>query len=249
MLELRGISKQYRGTVALHPLNLTVSPGRTLVLLGPSGCGKSTLLRVMVGLIRPDTGQVLFNDNPLTPDNASQFRQRIGFVIQDGGLFPHLTARGNAILMAQHLGWKPEAINTRLKELAELTRLPITALDRYPAELSGGQRQRVALMRGLMLNPDLLLFDEPLGALDPLVRRELQEDLRTIFQQLKKTVVLVTHDLGEAGFLGDELVLMRSGRIEQQATFAELLANPVSDFVKQFITAQRPPQGLSGESL
>jgi osmoprotectant transport system ATP-binding protein len=249
MLELRGISKQYRGTVALHPLDLAIPPGQTLVLLGPSGCGKSTLLRIMVGLIRPDTGQVLFQDNPLTPDNAAQFRQRVGFVIQDGGLFPHLTARGNAILMAQNLGWKPEAITTRLKELAELTRFPMNALDRYPAELSGGQRQRVSLMRGLMLNPDLLLFDEPLGALDPLVRRELQEDLRAIFQQLKKTVILVTHDLGEAGFLGDELVLMRAGRIEQQATFAQLLSKPASDFVKQFITAQRPPQGLSGESL
>jgi osmoprotectant transport system ATP-binding protein len=244
MLELRSVSKSYGGTVALGPLSLTVQEGRCLVLIGPSGCGKSTLLRMMVGLIQPDTGEVIVSGKKLTPETSLAFRQRIGFVVQDGGLFPHLTARGNAILMAQHLGWDSARITTRLSELAELTHFPNAALDRYPAELSGGQRQRVALMRGLMLNPELLLLDEPLGALDPLVRRELQDDLRSIFQQLRKTVVLVTHDLAEAGFLGDELVLLRGGRIEQQASFEELLQSPATPFVREFITAQRPPRGL-----
>jgi osmoprotectant transport system ATP-binding protein len=244
MLALVGVSKSYGGTVALQPTDLTIAEGRVTVLIGPSGCGKSTVLRLLVGLIRPDTGEVLVGGRPLTPESARALRQRIGFVVQDGGLFPHLTARGNATLMARYLGWERARIAARLDELADLTRFPAGGLDRYPAELSGGQRQRVALMRGLMLEPDLLLLDEPLGALDPLVRRELQDDLRSIFRKLGNTVVLVTHDLGEAGFLGDELVLLRAGRVEQRAPFETLLTAPASDFVRAFIGAQRPPQGL-----
>jgi osmoprotectant transport system ATP-binding protein len=230
MLQLQGVSKMFGQTVALRPTDLTVPAGQTTVLIGPSGCGKSTLLRLMVGLI--------------TPKNARQLRQQIGFVVQDGGLFPHLTARGNVILMARHLGWPGARIEQRLAKLADLTHFPREKLDNYPAQLSGGQRQRVSLMRGLMLDPALLLFDEPLGALDPLIRSDLQEDLREIFKRLHKTVVLVTHDLGEAGFLGDRLVLLQAGRIVQQAPFAELLHHPATEFVSDFIRAQRPPPGL-----
>jgi osmoprotectant transport system ATP-binding protein len=244
MLQLVGVSKSYRGQVALHPTDLALPAGRTTVLIGPSGCGKSTLLRLMVGLVQPDAGQVLFDGSPLTPASARALRQRIGFVVQDGGLFPHLTARDNAVLMARHLGWKGDAIDARLGELVELTRLPAEALDRYPAQISGGQRQRVSLMRALMLGPQLLLLDEPLGALDPLIRRDLQADLKGVFAALRTTVVLVTHDLAEAGFLGDHIVLMREGRIVQQATFDELLTRPADEFVTRFVNAQRPPQGL-----
>jgi osmoprotectant transport system ATP-binding protein len=244
MLQLQGVSKMFGQTVALRPTDLTVPAGQTTVLIGPSGCGKSTLLRLMVGLIRPDTGTVTFQDTPVTPKNARQLRQQIGFVVQDGGLFPHLTARGNVILMARHLGWPGARIEQRLAKLADLTHFPREKLDNYPAQLSGGQRQRVSLMRGLMLDPALLLFDEPLGALDPLIRSDLQEDLREIFKRLHKTVVLVTHDLGEAGFLGDRLVLLQAGRIVQQAPFAELLHHPATEFVSDFIRAQRPPPGL-----
>lgn len=246
MLQLVGVSKSYRGLPALHPTDLTLPAGRTTVLIGPSGCGKSTLLRLMVGLVRPDAGQVLFDGKPLTPQSARELRQRIGFVVQDGGLFPHLTARDNAVLMARQLGWKREAIDARLAELTELTRLPADLLGRYPAQISGGQRQRVSLMRALMLGPQLLLLDEPLGALDPLIRRDLQADLKAIFQALKTTVVLVTHDLGEAGYLGDDIVLLREGRVVQTATFEELLARPADDFVTRFVNAQRPPRGLEG---
>ncbi|HZY89208.1 MAG TPA: ATP-binding cassette domain-containing protein [Gemmataceae bacterium] len=239
MLQLVGVSKSYHGARALHPTDLTVPAGRTTVLIGPSGCGKSTLLRLMAGLIRPDTGAVTFDGEPITPANARQLRQRIGFVVQDGGLFPHLTARGNVTLMARHLGWDRDRIGKRLEELAALTRFPADRLDHYPAQLSGGQRQRVSLMRALMLDPGLLLLDEPLGALDPLIRSDLQADLKQIFHALQKTVVLVTHDLGEAGFLGDVLVLMQDGRIVQQDSLINLIQRPAGPFVTRFVNSQR----------
>ncbi|MGH7227219.1 MAG: ATP-binding cassette domain-containing protein, partial [Gemmataceae bacterium] len=239
MLQLVGVSKSYNGKSALLPTDLCVAEGKTTVLIGPSGCGKSTLLRLMAGLIQPDSGVVTFDGVALTEANARQLRRRIGFVIQDGGLFPHLTARGNIMLMARHLGWPRQRIDDRLAELIALTRFSSELLDRYPVQLSGGQRQRVSLMRALMLDPSLLLLDEPLGALDPLIRSELQKDLSGIFQSLHKTVVLVTHDLGEAGFLGDTLVLIQAGRIVQQDTFANLLRAPADEFVTRFINAQR----------
>jgi osmoprotectant transport system ATP-binding protein len=241
MLRLVGVSKSYGGTPALHPTDLEVPAGRTTVLIGPSGCGKSTLLRLMCGLIQPDRGTVLFKGQPLGRADGREFRRQIGFVVQDGGLFPHLTARGNATLMARHLDWGQGRIAARLAELCALTHFPADSLDRYPVQLSGGQRQRVSLMRALMLDPDLLLLDEPLGALDPLIRSELQADLRDIFQTLHKTVVLVTHDLGEAGFLGDRLVLLRAGRVVQQDTFDRLVRHPADDFVARFVNAQRHP--------
>jgi osmoprotectant transport system ATP-binding protein len=163
-------------------------------------------------------------------------------VIQDGGLFPHLTARGNVSLLARHLGWPAARIDARVADLAALTRLPADALDRAPHELSGGQRQRVALMRALMLDPAALLLDEPLGALDPLVRADLQAELRDLFRSLGKTVVLVTHDLGEATFLADHLVLLREGSIVQQGPPADLWRRPADPFVTRFVQAQRGPE-------
>jgi osmoprotectant transport system ATP-binding protein len=198
----------------------------------------------MAGLIQPDSGVVAFEGVPVTPANARELRRRIGFVVQDGGLFPHLTARGNVTLMARHLGWNRARIDKRLAELTALTRFPEVLLDNYPVQLSGGQRQRVSLMRALMLDPALLLLDEPLGALDPLIRSDLQADLRSIFQTLHKTVVLVTHDLAEAGFLGDTLVLLLAGRIVQQDSFSNLIQAPADAFVTRFINAQRHPHGL-----
>ncbi len=241
MLELTGVSKTYQRTMALQPTDLTVPKGKTSVLIGPSGCGKSTLLRLMIGLIAPDTGTVRFRGTELTPDNVSAQRRHMGYVVQDGGLFPHLTARENATLMARYLGWDSKRLDDRLAELAALTQFPADGLDRYPVQLSGGQRQRVSLMRALLLDPDLLLLDEPLGALDPIIRSDLQEVLRRIFRTLGKTVVLVTHDLGEAGFFGDCITLLRGGRIVQQGTLRELVEQPADPFVTQFINAQRGP--------
>jgi osmoprotectant transport system ATP-binding protein len=243
MLTLCAVTKRYGGVEALQPTDLTVAAGRTTVLIGPSGSGKSTLLRLMAGLVAPTSGVVAIDGEPVTPATARALRRRIGFVVQDGGLFPHLTARGNATLMARYLGWDRKRVDARLAELAELTHFPADRLDAYPVELSGGQRQRVSLMRALMLDPNLLLLDEPLGALDPLIRSDLQGELRDIFRSLGKTVVLVTHDLGEAAFLGDRLVLLQGGRVVQEGTFDDLVHRPADSFVTRFVNAHRSPLG------
>jgi osmoprotectant transport system ATP-binding protein len=243
VFELEGVSKRFGTTQALRPVDLRLPSGRTTVLLGPSGCGKSTLLRLMNGLLRPDTGRVLFDGQPLPSEEKAVLavRQRMGYALQGGGLFPHLTAGQNVDLMARYLRWPEARIRARLDSLVELTRFPADALGRFPGQLSGGQRQRVGLMRALMLEPDVLLLDEPLGALDPMVRSELQGDLRAIFARLGKTVVLVTHDLAEAAFLGQHVVLLREGQVVQQGTLAELEARPADPFVTRFIQAQRRP--------
>jgi osmoprotectant transport system ATP-binding protein len=238
LIELVDVSKQYGDAPALRSTTLSVEQERTVVLIGPSGCGKSTLLRLIVGLVEPDSGVIRFDGQPLHAANIGQARRRIGYVIQEGGLFPHLTARANILLMGRHLGEDPGRMRTRLSELCELTRLSQDLLGRYPIELSGGQRQRVSLMRALMLSPELLLLDEPLGALDPLVRVSLQKDLKEIFAALKKTAVLVTHDLAEAAYFGDEIVLMNEGRIEQRGSLDDLRRRPVSSFVSEFVNAQ-----------
>ena len=213
--------------------------GKTTVLIGPSGCGKSTLLRLIIRLVEPDSGSIEFDGKPVTSENIDASRRRIGYVIQEGGLFPHLTARANVLLMARHIGKSEEETHNRLLELCELTRFSQSLLRRYPVELSGGQRQRVSLMRGLMLSPELLLLDEPLGALDPLVRVSLQNDLKQIFTHLDQTVILVTHDLAEAIYFADEIVLMNEGRIIQKGTITDLRERPAGPFVSEFINAQR----------
>lgn len=248
MFELNGVSKSYGRQQALHPTDLSIPPGRTTVLIGPSGCGKSTLIRLMIGLLRPESGSVRFDGTELTEATVQGLRRRMGYVVQDGGLFPHLAARGNVTLMARYLGWNGQRIDARLAELAELTRFPADGLTRYPSQLSGGQRQRVSLMRALMLDPDALLLDEPLGALDPIIRSDLQTDLRRIFQTLAKTVVLVTHDLGEAAFFGDLIVLLRDGKIVQQGKLADLVRTPAEPFVTRFINAQRTPLEALGDA-
>ena len=244
MLRLEDVSKRYDTSTALHLTDLVIDEGKTTVLIGPSGCGKSTLLKLMINLIEPDSGKVFFKDTTFSATNILQIRQQMGYVIQDGGLFPHLTARENATMVARDLGWQNHRLETRILELADLTRFPRDGLDRYPAQLSGGQCQRVSLMRALYLDPEILLMDEPLAALDPMVRSDLQEDLKEIFLALKKTVVLVTHDIHEAGFFGDTIVLLSEGRIVQQGSMAELLDAPADPFVTRFIKAQH---GFSGD--
>jgi len=241
VLELAGVEKKYGDTHALHSLDLTFARGRTTVLLGPSGCGKSTLLRLIIGLVPLDAGTIRFDGVDITRDTVIDARRRMGYVIQEGGLFPHLTARANVSLMATYLGWAPERIDARVEELAELTHMGSELLDRFPGELSGGQRQRVSLMRALALDPEVLLLDEPLGALDPMIRADLQHDLREIFRSLGKTVVLVTHDIGEAGHFADTISMMRDGRVVQQGGLKELVNAPADEFVTRFINAQRSP--------
>jgi len=239
LVQLVAVSKRYTGAAALHSTDLGVERGKTTVLIGPSGCGKSTLLRLIIGLTAPDSGTISFDGSQITQANSERLRRQIGYVIQEGGLFPHLTARANILLVARHLGKSLEEMRTRLLELCELTRFSDNLLSRYPIELSGGQRQRVSLMRALMLSPELLLLDEPLGALDPLVRASLQKDLKEIFARLRQTALLVTHDLAEAAYFGDEIVLMNEGRVVQQGSIADLRKKPATDFVREFVNAQR----------
>ena len=241
MLELREVAKRYDALTALHPLDLDVERGKTLVLIGPSGSGKSTLLRLLAGLDAPTGGVVLFDGVPFGPASPPDARRRIGFVVQGGGLFPHLTARENVSLVARHLGWDTARREARAQELAALVRLPVSALDRYPVQLSGGQAQRVSLMRALMLDPDVLMFDEPLGALDPITRHELQTDLRAVFRRLHRTVIIVTHDLGEAAYFADRILLMRDGRVLQDGSPRDLVEQPADEFAARFVRAQRAP--------
>ena len=238
-IALAGVTKSYSGQVAVAPLDLGVPARTTLALVGPSGSGKSTVLRMVAGLIVPDRGEVRVTGTPMTPETRRALRLRMGYVIQEGELFPHLTARENAVLMGRELGWPRERVAARVAELAGLVGLPVEWLDRYPAQLSGGQRQRVGLMRALFLDPEVLLLDEPLGALDPLIRARLQEDLRDIVRRLRKTVLLVTHDMAEAAYLGDEIAILKDGRLVQRGAARELLERPADPFVTEFIRAQR----------
>lgn len=241
MFRLESVSKSFGDQMVLQPTSIDFQVGESTVLIGPSGCGKSTMLRLLAGLLAPDTGRVLFDGVEMTPKNMMQMRHRMGYVIQDGGLFPHLTCAQNVGLMAKHLGWPKEKIHSRIEELSDLTRLPRPALERYPAQISGGQRQRVGIMRALMLDPPVMLLDEPMGALDPLVRYDLQEDLLEIFRTLKKTAITVTHDMGEAGFFGDHVIMLGEGRIVQQGKLDEMILRPANEFVTRFVNAQRLP--------
>ena len=237
--ELQHVTKRYTGQPALDGVALAIEPGQTTVLIGPSGCGKSTILRLLAGLVWPSDGTVQFDDAPLTRARLPELRRKIGYVIQEGGLFPHLTGRGNVELLPRHVGWAQGRIAERVAELAALVHLQPALLGRYPGELSGGQRQRVSLMRALMLDPAALLLDEPLGALDPMIRFDLQNDLSEIFATLNKTVVMVTHDLAEASFFADVAVLLKAGQIVQRGAPADLFDRPADAFVTQFVTAQR----------
>jgi osmoprotectant transport system ATP-binding protein len=241
MFSLQNVSKSFGDLQVVKPTTIAFQEGQSTVLIGPSGCGKSTLLRLLIGLIVPDSGTIEFGGERLTPSNILSQRQRMGYVIQDGGLFPHLTAQENVGLLAKHLRWDKVKIDKRVRELADLTRLPHAALSRYPLQMSGGQRQRVGIMRALMLDPAVVLLDEPMGALDPLVRFDLQEDLRNIFRTLRKTSIMVTHDMGEAGFFGDRVLLLSEGSIVQDGQLQDLIDRPANEYVTRFINAQRIP--------
>lgn len=241
MISAKNISKSYSSKEVLKNIDLDISEGNTVALIGPSGCGKSTLLRIIMGLIEADSGSISIEGESVSKENVLQIRQKIGYVIQKGGLFPHLTARENSTLAADYLGWSSSKTEKRLSELAELVQIDRNLLNRKPDDLSGGQAQRISLIRALMLDPKIILLDEPLGSIDPLVRHELQSDLKKIFQELQKTVLLVTHDLGEAAFLGNEIVLMKEGEIIQQGNIRQIISDPVNEFVEQFVSAQRSP--------
>ncbi len=239
MLQLQNIYKKFQDRQVLTDVNMTVPRGATHALIGASGSGKTTLLRITLGLIPFDKGYVKINDQALLSFSPSAWADRIGYVPQEGGLFPHLSASDNVSLVPRMRGWEKARIAERVEQLRELVDLTARALRRFPHELSGGQKQRVAIMRAAMMDPQVMLLDEPMAALDPLIRRNLQTELKAIFQRLDKTVLIVTHDLGEAAFLAEQITLLHQGRIIQSGSYLDLLQHPADPLVTAFINAQR----------
>jgi len=239
MLKLQNVYKTFEDRTVLADINLTVPKGATHALIGSSGSGKTTLLRITLGLIPFDRGYVKINDQPLLSFTPLEWAARIGYVPQEGGLFPHLMGQHNVSLIAKMRGWKKTRIAERVEELRKLVGLEPSVLMRFPHEMSGGQKQRVAIMRAAMMDPSVMLLDEPMAALDPLIRHSLQQELKDIFQRLGKTVLIVTHDLGEAVFLAERITLLHEGRIIQSGAYRDLLHHPADPYVTQFINAQR----------
>ena len=235
------------GTVAVGDFSLEVGAGELTVLIGPSGCGKSTVLRMVNRLIEPTKGRVLIDGEDVTDVDPVELRRRIGYVIQNVGLFPHQSIRANVGTVPKLLGWKRKLIRSRADELLDLVGLdPARYGDRYPHELSGGQRQRVGVARALAADPVVLLMDEPFSAVDPIVRSRLQEEFLRLQATVRKTIVLVTHDIDEAVRLGDRIaVLAQGGELVQYAAPAELLTNPASSVVSDFVGADRGVRRLS----
>ena len=248
-LELREVTKVYPGQQepAIERLSLTVQAGEICVLVGPSGCGKTTAMRLVNRMIEPTGGDILIDGVSVRDRSRSDLRRHIGYAIQQIGLFPHLSVADNIATVPRLLGWDKRRIADRVDELLELVSLdPHDTRDRYPAQLSGGQRQRVGVARALAADPPLLLMDEPFGAVDPINRERLQNEFLRLQNQIRKTIVFVTHDIDEAIKMGDRIaVLKKGGRLAQYATPAELLTYPADKFVEDFVGADRALKRLS----
>ncbi|UFH56035.1 ABC transporter ATP-binding protein [Spirosoma sp. KNUC1025] len=239
MIDIHQLTKRFASHTAVDDISLRVSQGETLVLLGTSGCGKTTMLKMINRLIEPTSGSISVNGIDVRQQDGPTLRRRIGYVIQDGGLFPHYTIAEAIATVPKLLGWELAAIHERTHELITKLQLPETALTRYPAELSGGQRQRVGLARALAAKPPVVLMDEPFGALDPFTRRHVRRELFGLNELKETTVVLVTHDVNEALELADRIALMDKGRIVQVGAPEELMNHPVNEFVRDFLD-ERP---------
>ncbi|WP_045392232.1 ABC transporter ATP-binding protein [Falsirhodobacter sp. alg1] len=247
MIELIGLSKHYDTVRAVDDVTLTIPTGTVTVIVGASGSGKSTLLRLVNGLVTPTSGHVEINGRDTRKIPSHDLRRRIGYAIQDHGLFPHWTAARNIATVPDLLGWPKARVKQRVQELMTLLQLdPAVIGARYPHQLSGGQAQRVGVARALAAEPELLLMDEPFGALDPAIRAQAQSDLKALQVRLGTTVLLITHDMAEAIFLADHIAVMRAGRIEQYGTPADILARPANSFVSGLVAvADRPFRYLS----
>jgi osmoprotectant transport system ATP-binding protein len=247
-IRLDGVSKVYPdGTTAVRELDLTFAAGELTVLVGPSGCGKTTTMKMINRIIEPSSGRILLGDDDVTRVDAVQLRRRIGYVIQNVGLFPHQTVRRNVATVPRLLGWDKRRTRDRVEELLDLVGLdPATYGDRYPHQLSGGQRQRAGVARALAADPPVLLMDEPFSAVDPIVRERLQTEFLRLQAQVRKTIVFVTHDIEEAVRLGDRIAVMSAGgTVEQFAAPAELLGQPATDFVADFVGTDRALKRLA----
>jgi len=245
-VELREVTKRYGDTVAVDRLSFTVPAGRICVLVGPSGCGKTTTLRMVNRLIEPTSGEILIDGQNVLAEDPTQLRRRIGYVIQQTGLFPHQTVADNIATVPRLLGWPKERVQARVDELMKLIGLdPERMRRRYPAQLSGGERQRVGVARAMAAEPPLMLMDEPFAAVDPIVRERLQNEFLRLHRTIGMTVIFVTHDIDEAIKLGDRVAVMRTGHLVQYAPPGELLAHPADDFVAQFVGSDRGLKRLS----
>ncbi len=245
-VELREVTKRYGDTVAVDRLSFTVPAGRICVLVGPSGCGKTTSLRMVNRLIEPTSGEILIDGHNVLREDPTQLRRRIGYVIQQTGLFPHQTVDDNIATVPRLLGWPKERIRARVDELMSLIGLdPQRMRRRYPAQLSGGERQRVGVARAMAAEPPLMLMDEPFAAVDPIVRERLQNEFLRLQRAQGITVIFVTHDIDEAIKLGDRVAVMRAGHLVQYAPPAELLAHPADEFVARFVGSDRGLKRLS----
>jgi len=247
-LELRNVRKVYPGAArpAIDDLSLTVPAGDICVLVGPSGCGKTTAMRLVNRMIEPTGGEILLDGASVMERKPAELRREIGYVIQQIGLFPHQTIADNIATVPRLLGWEKQRVATRVRELLELVQLPPELASRYPAQLSGGQRQRVGVARALAADPPLLLMDEPFGAIDPIARHRLQDELLQLQARVRKTIVFVTHDIDEAIKLGDRIAILREGGVlAQYAPPDELLAAPADEFVASFVGRDRALKRLA----
>ncbi|BDV31413.1 ABC transporter ATP-binding protein [Microbacterium terricola] len=245
-IEFRSVTKRFAdGTLAVDDFSLVIPARKTTVLVGSSGCGKTTLLRMINRLVEPSDGEILIDDEPIADRDPVLLRRGIGYVLQNAGLLPHFTVIDNIATVPVLTGTARAAAHQRALELMDVVGLDRALADRYPSQLSGGQQQRVGVARGLAVDPNILLMDEPFGAVDPIVRKELQTETLRLQRDLDKTIVFVTHDIDEAFLLGDQVVILEKGaKIAQLGTPDEILENPASDFVASFIGADRGARAL-----
>jgi osmoprotectant transport system ATP-binding protein len=239
-VEIKKVSKDYGSGTVLNNFSLSIPQGKIITIIGPSGCGKTTLLKMVNRLIEPDEGSIIVDGSDIKELDPVQLRRNIGYVIQQIGLFPHMTIEENISIVSRLKGEKKKALTSRVEELLELIGLePKAFRHRYPHELSGGQQQRIGVARALFSNPSIILMDEPFSALDPISRVQLQNELKKLNKQLKKTIIFVTHDIEEALKIADHIILLHQGQVVQYATPAEILNHPANDFVRQFIGEER----------
>ena len=240
MIEFKGINKIFKNNIVLYDINLKLEEGNIIVFVGPSGCGKTTTVKMINRLIKPTSGQILINGEDISNKNVIELRRNIGYVIQQTGLFPHMTIKENIEIVAKMQKMNSQGIEEKTRELMEMVGLDYEKFaNRYPAELSGGQQQRVGIARALITNPDIILMDEPFSALDPITRSQLQDELLNIQTQFKKTIIFVTHDMDEAIKIADKICIMGKGRIIQYDDPETILKNPANEFVSDFVGKNR----------
>ncbi|MCO4853072.1 choline ABC transporter ATP-binding protein OpuBA [Bacillus vallismortis] len=246
MLTLENVSKTYKGgKKAVNNVNLKIEKGEFICFIGPSGCGKTTTMKMINRLIEPSAGKIFIDGENIIEQDPVELRRKIGYVIQQIGLFPHMTIQQNISLVPKLLKWPEHKRKERARELLELVDMGLEYLDRYPHELSGGQQQRIGVLRALAAEPPLILMDEPFGALDPITRDSLQEEFKKLQKTLHKTIVFVTHDMDEAIKLADRIVILKAGEIVQVGTPDDILRNPADEFVEEFIGKERLIQSAS----